>query len=518
MQAFFVVKMAYDIIPHGGSVCKMAYLLIFPLIFIIFPLIGMAIWFAASAVLGLVIGSIASKNRSHGDKIIFVIMKILALLTILALIWKALVIINANQFVNTYRGSALLFTHAVILFAIISTVILAIIKKSAAFDGLKPKLHAGMLAASIVYLAIVGMPHGWLTEGPRATWTDQPRITDCGQYRYYINVRRTWRVNAKVTLIATNLSTNQTYTIALPTDEYFGRRYPAPPMRNDRAASWASLEPANNHQHMFILTTCDRSLFYRRIAFEIDFYTGTTTSVPPVDYEYLYYTPFTTTPDGLFNTRLEWWQLVQATRGASELRLHMVNVDTDEEHRFTLIVGSTTPIASLPFSRAPQHEEIMILPTESPYIYTAILPNRFAVFEINLKENTSTLAQEYSYSAWHATSDSTLEYRIIVPFIGYSRRRFSGISSHSPSAHVILQLRDTFSGTESSMYLPQSIARHVTFNDVVSHPLDWLTIHSQEYSELYIAEILLPESTHREAFHVRFTLRASPTVRFVAWL
>lgn len=493
----------------------MAYMLLIVFLFVVIPAIGVGIWLASSAIFGRILEALLQSRFACTNKTVFAIRKTLIICVILALIWKVIVLINSQFIIFSYYG-AWVGAHVATLTAIIIAVVFAFLKKPENFDSFKARTHVGMLVVSVVYLAFVGIPHGWLTQGPRATWADELRITECYRYQYRLHVRRTWQTNAEITLVATDVENGVTHEIKLPTDDSFGNRFPSVPMRHDStSAAWATLAPTD-YYNIYILTT-SVFLFYQRVAFEIDFYSGHVASIPPVDIEYLFYMPFLTTPDCLFNFRIEWWQLLTETMGNSELRLRMINVDTEEEHVFTLITGGTMSLPTSEEHQTLQHEEIRLEPTAIPHIYTAMLPWRFGVFEINLQENTSTLSPEYFYSEWNTTADGAFDYRVYFNVFDYRRRNFSRnrLSQSFTGADGFLQIRNNLTGIERSIQLPGTARGCITFEDVALSPLDWFSIHYVEGYENYIAEIILPINSIRSQRHIhRYTLITSPSMHF----
>ena len=481
----------------------MGYLLIL-LIILLISVIGVGIWLGVSAIF-------ASVLLGLSDKKIFILRTVLLFIAIPAFVWKILITVKGRPLVGMGDGTYM-SVHIVLLIAIALVIVFSVCKRPKYFADFKSTLHVGMLVSSLIYLVATGMPHGWLTEGPRATWIDQPRITECGRFRYYMTVSRTWNENVLLTLTAADVATGRVNLIPLSTDDDFGYRYPRTPMLSPSSPNWADLEATDN-PNVYILTTNSLSLFYRRLAFEVNIYSGSVTSVSPASREYLIYSEFETTRNGLFDFRLEWRQYLAEVRGERELRLRMVNLKTEENFVFTLLTGSNRAMDGS-FLRRPTPESVRLLPTDISHIYTAILPERFAVFEIDLQENSSQLTPEYFAGAWFVTEDDVFWYRIYVSPITYERRSFTDIASDTFA--VALQIININTGEENLVWLPHSIRQRVTMDDVMRFQLDWVTINFDENAGIYIAEITLPFTAQRGRVAARYTLRTSPHMHFGA--
>ena|GEM_PF-6159166 len=474
------------------------------------------LWLAASALIGLFTCALRN-NYFDDDKAFFMLRKIFITCTTIGLLWIFIVTVHVFSFINSYRGHWIIPNGGLVVVIIIA-IIYTIRNKPVNFINFKPNLHIGMLIASIGYLLIIGVPHGWLTQGLTTTWTDTVRYTETSRYQYHVHIRRTWRTN-EITLAITDTYTD-TYTdtkhpLNLPFDEQFGHRFPASPTRFGYE-NWGYLT-ATNDPNVYVFTTT-LSLFYRRVAFMINFYTNKITSTVPEALEFLYHPIYSTTADGLFDYRIEIRQRVNETIDNSELRLRMVNTNNGNIHIFTLLTGSTARIRVNQTDPSELHESLRLEPTTtSPHIFTVILPRRFAIFEINLMDNTIITPQEYFYGPWRTTAKNTLEYRIVVEPINFAVLNFNGESFHQsafPSARARIQIRNITTGNITYTWLPWTVRQQITVDDLLS-PLDWLYLHPIEGSVNYTAEITIPANNQRrEPIVFQYTFDRS-AIRFM---
>jgi len=134
----------------------MVYIILVLFIVIVMPAVGLGLWLAISALLGVVLGVLPLSRTVNLGKIIFAVRKILIICVTLAWAWEILMLFNSQSAILNYRGYWV-GVHISIIIAITITVIRAIQKKPENFDSFKARMHVGMLVTSVLYLAFVSV-------------------------------------------------------------------------------------------------------------------------------------------------------------------------------------------------------------------------------------------------------------------------------------------------------------------------------------------------------------------------